>query len=54
MHLAIYVYWTSPALEEPHAVSLCPGGRSLQEETTDDNAQVTCKECLGIMARLLL
>lgn len=54
MHLAIYVYDVHPAVSPPRPISLCVVGRSPSEQLTDDNAQVTCNECLGIMARLRL
>lgn len=54
MHLAVYVYDVHPAVSPPRPISLCRPGRTPSAQLTDDDAQVTCNECLGIMERLQL
>lgn len=53
-HLRIWLYDYGPPPMQPVPRSLCKIGRGLRDPLTDDNAQVTCRECLGVIRELLL
>lgn len=53
-HLRIWLYDVEPPPGEPVEQSLCIPARDLAVPLSDVDADVTCPDCLRIMAELLL